>query len=101
MIGKLLIDSGAEDIYRIFQNVSDEFDLLERAGNMADKGHAFMEEYLTNHFITLGKRWLNLPGTEELIKDAVKELNLDLAPAYENMRNMKSDEFSIRFELVA
>lgn len=101
MIGKLLIDAGAEDIYRIFQNVSDEFDLLERAGNMADKGHAFMEEYLTNHFVTLGKRWLNLPGTEELIKDAVKELNLDLSEAYENMCNMKSDEFSIRFDIAA
>lgn len=104
MIGKLIIDTGVDDVYRIFQNASDEFDLLERAGNTNDKGHAFMEEYLTNHFTTLGKRWFNLPGTEELIKDAVQELNLDYSSAYEKLQEFKArgiNEFSVQFDLVS
>lgn len=90
MIGKLIIDSGIEDVYKVYQDIE----------NAIDKGHSFMEEYLTGHFVTLGKRWFNLPGTETLIKEFVKEFMVDQTHIMEEMKNVGKGTVEYQFRLV-
>ncbi len=90
MIGKLIIDSGIEDVYKVYQNIE----------NVSDKGHSFMEEYLTGHFITLGKRWFNLPGTEDLIKEFIKEFMIDQSDVINEMNKLDKGLIEYQFRLV-
>lgn len=90
MIGKLIVDAGIEDVYKVYQNIE----------NATDKGHSFMEEYLTKHFVTLGKRWFNLPGTEELITEFVKEFVIDQTDVFEGIKNTDKSVIEYQFKLV-
>ena len=90
MVGKLIIDAGIEDVYKVYQDIE----------NVSDKGHSFMEEYLTKHFVTLGKRWFNLPGTEELIREFVKEQVVDLTEVREAINKMDKGTIEYQFRLV-
>lgn len=90
MVGKLIIDAGIDDVYKVYQNIE----------NVSDKGHSFMEEYLTGHFITLGKRWFNLPGTEELIREFIKEEAIDLSHVEDAIKDIDNGTIEYQFRLV-
>lgn len=59
-----------------------------------DLGHQFLEDYLTNHPITVGKRWLNLPGTAQFVEDFSSKF---LTPIDREERDEKIEEVKKKY----
>lgn len=67
MIGKLIIDA---DVETTMNKLHNELAKDDENNTIDDPGKEFVDNLLTGDIRSIGKKWFNLPGIEELIKEA-------------------------------